>query len=120
FSPYYSDLDNTFIYANTTKLAAISLKKSTPSLLVPKNDSVKIEKEESQASDKQDDKKSKKKDPKEAAKPSVAPVEIDFEGIEGRLIILPLKAGNYSRLSSTAGKIIYVNHPGTGDTNAKS
>lgn len=122
FSPYYSDLDNTFIYANTTKLAAISLKKSTPSLLVPKNDSVEIEKNESPASEKQNEKKGNKKskDSKEETKPSVSPVEIDFEGIEGRLIILPLKAGNYSRLSSTAGKIIYVNHPGTGDTNAKS
>src|SRR5690606_37251213 len=48
------------------------------------------------------------------------PVASDFDNIEARLIILPVKAGNYSRLSSASGKIIYVNHPRTGDTNSKS
>lgn len=121
FSPSYSDLDNTFIYANTTQLAAISLKKNTPSLVAPKNDSVSIKKDEDTASDKQDGKKGdkKSKDSKEETKPQVTPVEIDFDYIESRLILLPVMAGNYSRLSSASGKIIYVSHPRTGDTNSK-
>src|SRR5690606_30823053 len=121
FSPSYSDIDNTFIYANSTQLAAISLKKDTPSLIAPKNDSVSIKKDDDTASDKQASKKSdkKSKDSKEA-KPSVTPVEIDFTNIEARLIILPLKAGNYSTLNSASGKIIYVSHPRTGDTSSKS
>ena len=28
FTPYYSDIDNSFIYSNTTQIAAISLKKA--------------------------------------------------------------------------------------------
>ncbi len=116
FSPSYSDLDNTFIYANTTQLAAISLKKSTASLIAPKNEKVEIKKEEAAASDKKDEKKDdkKSKDSKEEKKSSVTPVEIDFDGIESRLVILPIKAGNYSTLSSVSGKIIYIKAPNTG------
>jgi tricorn protease len=40
FKPDYSDIDNTFIYSNTTQVAVVSLKKETPSLLTPKNDTV--------------------------------------------------------------------------------
>ena len=40
FKPNYSDIDNTFIYSNTTQIAVVSLKKETPSLLAPKNDTV--------------------------------------------------------------------------------
>ncbi|HCW05819.1 MAG TPA: peptidase S41 [Cytophagales bacterium] len=111
FNPSYSDLDNTFIYANTSQLAAISLKKSTPSLLAPKNEKVEIKKEEA-TEEKKDDKK--KKDTKEEKKPAVAPVEIDFNDIESRLVILPIKAGNYGNLSAVSGKIIYVKSPNTG------
>ena len=42
FQPYYSDIDNTFIYANSSKIGVISLKKSTPSLIAPKNDTVAV------------------------------------------------------------------------------
>jgi len=54
FSPYYSDLDNSFIYANSTQLAAISLKKTTPSLLYPKNDTVALKADELPAEKKKD------------------------------------------------------------------
>ena len=50
YSPYYSDIDNSFIYANSTQLAAISLKKGTPSVLAPKNDTVAIKKEDANQS----------------------------------------------------------------------
>lgn len=121
FNPSYSDLDNTFIYANTTQLGAISLKKSTPSLTAPKNEKVEFKKEEpaEKKDDKKDDKKSK--DSKEEKKPSVAPVEIDFDGIESRLVVLSIKPGNYSKLSSVSGKIIYIKAPNTGaGSDAKS
>lgn len=115
FNPSYSDLDNTFIYANTTQLAAISLKKSTPSLTAPKNEKVEFKKEELPEK-KDDNKKDEKKstDTKEEKKPSVTPVEIDFDGIESRLVLLPIKAGNYSKLSSVSGKIVYIKAPNTG------
>ena len=38
FEPIYSDLDDTWIYANTTLVAAVPLRKDVPSPLAPRND----------------------------------------------------------------------------------
>ena len=46
FQPYYSDIDNSFVYANSSKIGVISLQKTTPSLVAPKNDTVAIKTEE--------------------------------------------------------------------------
>ncbi|MGB4845782.1 MAG: PDZ domain-containing protein [Ferruginibacter sp.] len=104
FTPYYSDIDNSFIYGNSTQLAAISLKKSTPSILFAKNDTVAVKKD----GDKKDD---KKKD--SAAKKSTA-VEIDFDGIQTRMVLLPMPAANYGNLAAVKGKIIYQKFPNLG------
>ncbi|HEY4154281.1 MAG TPA: PDZ domain-containing protein, partial [Puia sp.] len=117
FTPYYSDLDNTFIYGNSTRLAAISLKKTTPSLLYPKNDTVSAVSEESKTQDnKKEDKKkdSSKNKVAEEKKPGAAPVDIDLDGLETRMILLPPPAGNYGKISSAKGKIIYLRLPVTG------
>jgi tricorn protease len=114
FQPSYSAIDNTFIYANATQVAAITLKKSTPSLIAPKNEMVEIKKEESPKEDPAKKPAKDAKDTKEEKKPAVAPVEIELDGIESRLELLPVKPGNYFRLSSAKGKIIYVKFPNTG------
>ncbi len=106
FSPYYSDIDNSFIYANSTQLAAISLKKSTPSLLFPKNDTVAVKADEMPAD--------KKKDTV-AKKPAANAVGIDFDDIQGRMVMLPLPAGNYNNLAAVKGKILYQKYPNTGN-----
>jgi tricorn protease len=117
FRPSYSSIDNTFIYANATQLASISLKKTTPPLSAPRNEMVEIKKDE-EAEVKKDDKSKKDKEEK---KPAVKPVEIDFEGIEGRLVHLPIKAGNYYALGSAAGKVLFIKDPNTGaDSDSKS
>ena len=119
FQPNYSDIDNTFIYANTTQLAAIALKKTTPSLLYAKNDEVGIKRdEEKQKAD------SVKKVLKDAgvldAKKVTPTVDIDTDEMETRLVILPLKAGNYGRLSAVKGRIIYMAFPNTGVADGKA
>lgn len=119
FQPSYSDIDNTFIYANSTQIAVISLLKSTPSLLYVKNDTVEIKKEEVEVVDSPKDKKKNKATGKDTAavkKPSVLPVEIDFTNMESRLELLPIKAGNYGNLAAVKGKIIYQKYPNTGAT----
>lgn len=115
FRPAYSSIDNTFIYPNTTQPAVISLKKSTPSLLAPRNETVAIKKDDTPAPTKTPAKKGKdSKDANEESKPAVAPVEIDFDGLEQRLVLLPSKPGNYYGLGSVKGKVIYVKAPNTG------
>jgi tricorn protease len=119
FNPSYSDIDNTFIYANSTHLAAISLKKSTPSPLYPKNDTVAIRSDETPpanggaAKPPTSPKKDKPSDP--PAKP--VPVDIDIDGLESRMIFLPGDAGNYINLHSGAeGRLIYQQNPNTGSS----
>jgi tricorn protease len=111
FKPDYSDIDNTFIYSNTTQIAVIALKKETPSLLAPKNDTVAVKTDDMA----KDDKEKSKKD-SAAAKKAVA---IDFDGIEQRLELLPPAAGNYNALSVIKGKIIFIRYPNTGAPDGK-
>ena len=108
YLPYYSDIDNSFIYANSTKLAVISLKKTTPSVIAPKNDTVAIKPGEAKADDKKKDSAVKKL--------AVAGVEIDFDGIQSRMVILPLPPGNYGNIAAAKGKIIYQKFPATGSS----
>ena len=115
FNPAYSDLDNTFVYPNTTLIGSISLKKSTPSILAPKNDMVEIKKEEKQeenASDKKE--KNKKEEEKKEDSSKTKVTEIDFEGIEQRLVVLPVPSGNISELHAIDGKVLYIRYPNTG------
>ncbi|HET9056625.1 MAG TPA: PDZ domain-containing protein [Chitinophagaceae bacterium] len=105
FTPYYSDIDNSFIYGNSTQIAAISLKKSTPSILFPKNDTVAVKADEMGAE--------KKKDTT-AKKPASTAVDIDFDGIQARMVLLPLPAANYNNLAAVKGKILYQKMPNLG------
>jgi tricorn protease len=109
FSPSYADDDNTFIYANMDKIGVIPLKKSTPSLLAPKNDMVAMKTDET--AKKPDEKKA---DSATAKKTDSKAVDIDFDGFEQRMDVLNLTAGNYGNLGSVKGKIIYMKYPNTG------
>ncbi len=126
FQPSYSDFDNSFIYSNSSKLAAISLQKKTPSILAEKNDTVNVKTDKDESADKKDDAdKKKKKDGKDdkgkkdgetakEKKEPVKPVLIDFDGLEQRLVLLPPAAGNIDRVAFTKGKILYLRYPNTG------
>jgi tricorn protease len=113
FQPYYSDADNTFIYANSTQLAAIGLQKTTPSLLSPKNDTVAL-KEMPKPVVKDTTTKKDDKPKTEEKKPDTPPVLIDFENMEARMELLPVPAGNIGNLEVIKGKAIYLRAPNTG------
>ncbi len=138
FSPIYSDLDNSWIYANTMQLAAVPLRRDIASPLAPRND----EEAEKKAADKSDDAKpsdeaksesaesdeskpeksdskttakaDSKKDGKSAAEKKPKAVAIDLAGFEERLVLLPPKAGRYADLAAIPGKLVYRSLPRTG------
>lgn len=121
FRPMYSDVDNTFSYPNTETVAAIALKKTTPALLSPKNDAVAITEGEVKPTPVTDNKKEKKDSAALAKKPADKQVEIDFEGFEERMELLPVAPGNYRHLAAGKGKIYYLRAPNTGSgSEAKS
>ena len=107
FQPSYSSLDATWIYPNTTQIAALSLQSSTASPLAPRNDEIKITEEKKPGADTAQAKKP------EAGKAKDS-VVIDFENAESRLVILPVPAGNLGNLNAVEGKIIYHRRPNTG------
>ncbi|MCA6073281.1 S41 family peptidase [Fulvivirga sedimenti] len=117
FQPSYSDLDNTFIYANSTQLAVIPLDAGTPSILAAKNDAVEIKKEEVESPEKKG-KNSKSKDeepPKESEE-----VKISFVGFEERAELLDIPAGNYGNLAAAKDKLVFSHYPNTGAADGSS
>lgn len=118
-NPAYSDIDNTWVYPNTTNLVAVPLRRDVVSPLAPRND------EEPSAADKTkpgaakvDSTQRKAKETVDAAKgPTPKPVpnvEIDLADFERRAVVLPPTPGNLSDLHAIAGKVLYVRRPRTG------
>ncbi|HYK83158.1 MAG TPA: PDZ domain-containing protein [Gemmatimonadales bacterium] len=111
FAPIYSDLDNTWIYANTTQIAAVPLRAAVASPLAPRDD------EEAAKADAAATDTTKGKKPEQAA---ALPVEIDLPGFEARLVVLPPEPGNYADLHAVAGKVVYRRLPRTGASDKKN
>src|SRR5208283_4021026 len=116
FAPSYSELDETWIYANTAVLAAVHLRRDVLTPLAPRNDE-----EGGKAKDKKDDEEKKKDDDKDAKKKDEKkkndkpkPVEIDLAGFEERVVVLPPKAGRYESLAAVSGKLLFHRLPHLG------
>jgi len=142
FKPIYSDLDNSWIYANTYRLATVPLRDDVDSPLAPRNDeepgiSVKTGETSEGKGEKKDEPKpddqpndeanaepsdatSDTKSPVESASSDTKRVEIDLEGFEDRVVLLPPKAGNYEDLCAAPGKLVYRRLPRTGDDSEKN
>ncbi|HKJ81110.1 MAG TPA: PDZ domain-containing protein, partial [Ignavibacteriaceae bacterium] len=108
----YSGLQNTFIYANPTKIAAVTLTSTEVSPTAPQNDTVAFAKDTSMN-------KEKSKKDKEKKEVKSKEVKIDFSGILDRSVILPPEAGNYGNLQAVSGKVIYIQAPNTGSAEKK-
>lgn len=105
-TPAYSDFENTFIYTKSTLVAAIGLQKDTPSPLAAENDTVAIKDDEPKKEDKEKKEEAETEEDKDR-------VKIDFDGLEERMVLLPIDAGKYSDLVAAKGKVIFRD-----DTNA--
>ncbi len=111
--PLYSDMgDGTWIYPNSGQISVVSLLKKTKSLLFTENDSYEPKESEKGIT--------KKKEKKSKVKKSELIVKIDFEDIESRMEILPVKAGNLGDLFSLDGKLLYIRSPNTGSSDKNS
>ncbi|HHH53728.1 MAG TPA: peptidase S41, partial [Bacteroidetes bacterium] len=54
------------------------------------------------------------------AKKEEKAIKIDFAGIEDRMEILPVKAGNLGQLTAVDGKLIFMRYPNRGERNGKA
>ncbi|MGK7311026.1 MAG: S41 family peptidase [Candidatus Longimicrobiales bacterium M2_2A_002] len=128
----YSSLgDGTWIYPNSTRLAAIGLTPDVPSPLEPRNDEVPAGDETARGPDGpppsgEDDNGDGPRAAGDAARGGGPPgegtasgdepaaVTIDLEDFESRLVLLPPDAGNLGGLMPFDGKIAYLRAPNTG------
>jgi tricorn protease len=129
FEPTYGSFDDTWVYADATQIACIPLRKDVASPIAPKND-VEDGKPAKADDDDDDSKKSAKagakhedrskpgrkkgdddkKEDESKPKPP-APVAIDLDGFEERLVLMPQPAGNYADLHAISGKLVYRRIP---------
>jgi len=117
-SPVYGSLDDTWIYPNTTQIAAVSLRKDVPSPIAPRNDSEPLKEEKPNT-----EKPAKKNDVKKPEKPKEQkdePLKIHLDGFESRQVILPIQAGSYSNLTAIKGQIVFHRRPRSGSTEQNS
>jgi tricorn protease len=130
FQPVYSDVDNSWIYPNTTNIVAVSLRRDVPSPLAPRSDSDSARADSSRAAGgapgaapagRPEGRGGAARPDSTPPRPAApAPVEIDTAGFERRLTVLPPAPGNYTDLRAVAGKVIFrrLRHAGvpTGPT----
>lgn len=119
FRPVYGDMDDTWVYPNATDVYVLTLRKDIESPLAPRSDEeeVKEEKKEEKAEKpkgKEKKKPAKKPEKKEEEKDQPKPVKIDFDGIEKRVVKLPMRLGNVGPLHAVKGKVVYGLYPATG------
>lgn len=135
----YGSLDQEmWTYVNSTRIAALPLRSDSPSPLSPRNDlengngdgeeedqedssePVDLNDDDSSEAEKTADNGSSEKrdDQKETDGPEH--VEIDFDEMERRLVVLPPRAGNYRGLSATEKALFYQRNPNTGGHGSKN
>ena len=107
FNPIYGRLEWNHVYTRMGGIYLAMLQASTPSPFLPADEAVNSDKEEEAG--KTSAKDTKKKD----AQAEDKTVKIDPEGIVGRIVKLPLQAGNYWNLYSDGQTVWYYGNGGT-------
>ncbi len=100
FNPIYSNTEWNHAYRDMSSIYFVTLQKDTPNPFEPENDEVAVKEDE-------EEKKDDKAEEKENGEDSDL-VKIDFEGIVGRIIDLPVSAGNYFNINPIGDKVYYT------------
>lgn len=114
FSPSYGDFFGTWIYANATRIAAIPLRADVGSPIGPRSDDEAVDEDEEKSDEKSEDKGEENGDDEAEDEDAPTPIEIEFEAMESRMVLLPPDPGNFGRLASIEGKLLFVQTPRTG------
>ena len=105
FNLSFSSFEFDYIYQNSTNIYAVALTKTIPPLFKDKNDVEEVKKSDMKKGSKSQ--KDTKAAPKTKGEKAPA-VKIDFDGIHGRIVSFPLRAGNYRNLAAVEEGILYV------------
>jgi tricorn protease len=100
FNPDFSNIEATISYSNMNGIYFVSLNKDVPSLFNLKSDEVNMTKHEVKAEDTAKNKEAK-------APVKIPEPQIDIDGIQGRIVKLPVQASDYFNLNSVDNKLYY-------------
>ncbi len=115
FNPTISNIELNFAFDDMAKVYMITLAKDTPSPFALENDEVKIEEAPAEESDSKKEKKGKDKDEGDGEKKEEVTTKIDVDGLNSRIIVLPVKAMNYFNVQPAEGKVYYMVRSANGD-----
>jgi tricorn protease len=110
FYPSSSAFDNRFGYSHVDAIFAVTLQANEPSPFAPRSDEeeVKAEKKPDAAQPAAQEKAAETA----AAKPAEPkPIQIDLDGIQRRIVSVPVAPGTYGRLLARREKIFYLSTP---------
>ncbi len=110
FNPVYSQTEWNHAYVNMSRVYLAVLAKTTPNPFSPKNDEVTVDSGEAQ----KEEPKKKSDTPKTEPQTENATV-IDLEGLDSRILSLPLRPSNYWNLTGIDDKIYYNENLAGGD-----
>ena len=124
--PMYSSLgDGTWIYPNSSRIAALTLREDVPSPLAPRSDEEPVDEDEGRDEDEEGDEDEGRRagagDGEDAdAEQEEEALRIDLTDLERRLVLLPPEAGNYAELRAVSGKVVYRRLPRSGSSDRES
>ncbi len=103
FNPIYSSTEWNTAYGDMSKVYFVPLAKTTANPLEPKNDEVKSEDQKSDSTD-----ENKSKEDKKLKGGLDKPILVDLDGIQNRILALPVGVGNYSNIRCIGNSVYYV------------
>ncbi len=106
FSPKYGWMEWNHIYFDMNKIYLVTLARDTKSPFEPTSNEVEI-KQDTTSKDNNSTNKDEKKDKDSKDKINVT---VDPDGINNRILELPIEASNYSEITSAGDKIYYLRH----------
>lgn len=113
--PQLHHFEHNFNYVLSSDICVATLQAETPSPFEPESDEEEVKEEDKdkgeEKEEKEKEKGEKEKDEKEEKAEEEKKITIDLEGIETRIVTVPIKPGNYFGLSATEEKIFYVTVP---------
>jgi tricorn protease len=115
-NPTRSDVDDSWVYVNGTRIAAVRLRQDVTDMLVTEMLALRNDDEEEEKKEADE----KKEDEKDAEKKKKKVVDIDLDGFEGRAELLPPKARRYRGLVAVSGKVLFVDEPRKGSSGEKA
>ena len=108
YNPVYDSIFFDLNFTNAGRLYLVTLKADTPNPFIPQPPKDEDKKSDG---DSKDDADNKSDETRKDDKPKVKPVEIDLDGIQGRVLAFPVPEARYYGCYATHGKMIGIEAP---------